>query len=151
MGQLKSTLQCSECKGTSVTFDPFWDICLPIPSLKQLKKLHVCSQFSLSLSLSLLVWLTTYTYHYGQIGIGRQTRNIKVLLLRSHVALLSIPGHLLSSLEWLYSRIHSGRSTRWWRKTGEFYHWRPLPTIYLAKFNLHLAGMCKLSQSSAVH
>ena len=49
MGQLKSTLQCSMCKGASITFDPFWDICLPIPSLKQLKKLHVCVLSLLSL------------------------------------------------------------------------------------------------------
>ena len=50
MGQLKSTLQCSVCKGASVTFDPFWDICLPIPPPKK-KKVHVCvSHASLSLS-----------------------------------------------------------------------------------------------------
>ena len=45
MGQLKSTLQCSVCKGASVTFDPFWDVCLPIP-----KKQHKVCSLSLSLS-----------------------------------------------------------------------------------------------------
>ena len=43
MGQLKSTLQCSVCRGASVTFDPFWDVCLPIPK-------KVWTLLSLSLS-----------------------------------------------------------------------------------------------------
>ncbi|XP_003747554.2 ubiquitin carboxyl-terminal hydrolase 2 [Galendromus occidentalis] len=30
VGQLKSTLKCSECGHKSVTFDPFWDLSLPI-------------------------------------------------------------------------------------------------------------------------
>lgn len=30
VGQLKSTLQCSTCGHKSVTFDPFWDLSLPI-------------------------------------------------------------------------------------------------------------------------
>eukprot|EP00795_Rhopilema_esculentum_P016842 gene16842-8313_t len=32
VGQLKSTLTCTECKYRSLTFDPFWDLSLPIPS-----------------------------------------------------------------------------------------------------------------------
>lgn len=32
VGQLKSTLRCTVCDNTSVTFDPFWDLSLPIPS-----------------------------------------------------------------------------------------------------------------------
>lgn len=31
VGQLKSTLECSTCGFKSVTFDPFWDLSLPIP------------------------------------------------------------------------------------------------------------------------
>ncbi|XP_031569756.1 ubiquitin carboxyl-terminal hydrolase 2-like isoform X2 [Actinia tenebrosa] len=31
VGQLKSTLKCTECGHKSVTFDPFWDLSLPIP------------------------------------------------------------------------------------------------------------------------
>ncbi|XP_071958603.1 ubiquitin carboxyl-terminal hydrolase 2-like [Antedon mediterranea] len=31
VGQLKSVLECSECNNRSVTFDPFWDLSLPIP------------------------------------------------------------------------------------------------------------------------
>jgi ubiquitin carboxyl-terminal hydrolase 2/21 len=30
MGQLKSTLVCEKCKQRSVTFDPFWDLSLPM-------------------------------------------------------------------------------------------------------------------------
>eukprot|EP00794_Sanderia_malayensis_P001241 gene1241-1368_t len=32
VGQLKSTLTCAECDYRSLTFDPFWDLSLPIPS-----------------------------------------------------------------------------------------------------------------------
>jgi len=32
VGQLKSTLRCSTCDYESVTFEPFWDLSLPIPS-----------------------------------------------------------------------------------------------------------------------
>ena len=32
VGQLKSTLQCTVCGHCSVTFDPFWDLSLPIPA-----------------------------------------------------------------------------------------------------------------------
>ncbi len=34
MGQLRSTLICDACKGASTTFDPFWDIALPIPKVR---------------------------------------------------------------------------------------------------------------------
>lgn len=33
VGQLKSTLTCTECRYRSLTFDPFWDLSLPIPSV----------------------------------------------------------------------------------------------------------------------
>lgn len=43
VGQLKSTLQCTVCGHCSVTFDPFWDLSLPIPSsAKGNVKLHHC-------------------------------------------------------------------------------------------------------------
>ncbi|XP_030764006.1 ubiquitin carboxyl-terminal hydrolase 2-like [Sitophilus oryzae] len=32
VGQLKSTLKCTFCGHCSVTFDPFWDLSLPLPS-----------------------------------------------------------------------------------------------------------------------
>lgn len=32
MGQLRSTLQCNHCNFASLTFDPFWDLSLPLPS-----------------------------------------------------------------------------------------------------------------------
>lgn len=35
MGQLKSTLKCQTCDHISVTFDPFWDLSLPIPSQRK--------------------------------------------------------------------------------------------------------------------
>nr|XP_039248536.1 ubiquitin carboxyl-terminal hydrolase 2-like isoform X1 [Styela clava] len=31
MGQLRSSLKCEECGNVSTTFDPFWDLSLPIP------------------------------------------------------------------------------------------------------------------------
>ena len=30
VGQLESALKCSECRNVSLTFDPFWDLSLPI-------------------------------------------------------------------------------------------------------------------------
>ena len=30
MGQFKSSLQCEVCKNVSLTFDPFWDMALPV-------------------------------------------------------------------------------------------------------------------------
>ncbi|XP_050663525.1 ubiquitin carboxyl-terminal hydrolase 2-like isoform X3 [Leptidea sinapis] len=44
MGQLKSTLRCTHCKHDSVTFDPFWDLSLPIPSRTGNLKLQQCLQ-----------------------------------------------------------------------------------------------------------
>lgn len=35
-GQFKSTLDCPKCKGTSVTFDPFSSIGLPVALMKDL-------------------------------------------------------------------------------------------------------------------
>ena len=32
VGQLKSTLRCSDCNHESVTFEPFWDLSLGIPT-----------------------------------------------------------------------------------------------------------------------
>lgn len=42
VGQLKSSLQCSYCSHTSVTFDPFWDLSLPIPNKSGTVKLNQC-------------------------------------------------------------------------------------------------------------
>ena len=33
VGQLKSTLKCTSCGYASVTFDPFWDLSLPLPKM----------------------------------------------------------------------------------------------------------------------
>ncbi|XP_063545593.1 uncharacterized protein LOC134753599 [Cydia strobilella] len=44
VGQLKSTLRCTHCKADSVTFDPFWDLSLPIPSRTGNLKLQQCLQ-----------------------------------------------------------------------------------------------------------
>lgn len=32
VGQLRSVLTCTHCNYKSVTFDPFWDLSLPIPT-----------------------------------------------------------------------------------------------------------------------
>ena len=42
VGQLKSSLKCSVCSHTSVTFDPFWDLSLPIPNKSGTVKLNQC-------------------------------------------------------------------------------------------------------------
>lgn len=42
VGQLKSTLRCTTCGHTSVTFDPFWDLSLPIPKSSGSVKLSHC-------------------------------------------------------------------------------------------------------------
>ncbi|XP_045769932.1 ubiquitin carboxyl-terminal hydrolase 15-like [Maniola jurtina] len=44
IGQLKSTLRCTHCHHDSVTFDPFWDLSLPIPSRTGNLKLQQCLQ-----------------------------------------------------------------------------------------------------------
>ncbi|XP_017869709.1 PREDICTED: ubiquitin carboxyl-terminal hydrolase 2 isoform X4 [Drosophila arizonae] len=41
VGQLKSTLKCTTCGNTSVTFDPFWDLSVPLPSSSRCK-LEAC-------------------------------------------------------------------------------------------------------------
>nr|CAI5844902.1 unnamed protein product [Callosobruchus analis] len=42
VGQLKSTLKCTFCGHSSVTFDPFWDLSLPIPQRTGLLRLSQC-------------------------------------------------------------------------------------------------------------
>ena len=42
VGQLKSTLRCQVCSHESVTFDPFWDLSLPIPSQTDQLRLQSC-------------------------------------------------------------------------------------------------------------
>ncbi|XP_065366467.1 ubiquitin carboxyl-terminal hydrolase Usp2 isoform X1 [Calliphora vicina] len=37
VGQLKSTLRCTTCGNCSVTFDPFWDLSVPLPSSSRCK------------------------------------------------------------------------------------------------------------------
>lgn len=46
VGQLKSTLRCTVCDNTSVTFDPFWDLSLPIPSNSRCKLSDCLDQFN---------------------------------------------------------------------------------------------------------
>ena len=40
VGQLKSELICQFCGYKSVTFDPFWDLSLPIPKVS--KTVFIC-------------------------------------------------------------------------------------------------------------
>ncbi|XP_058835833.1 ubiquitin carboxyl-terminal hydrolase 2 isoform X4 [Topomyia yanbarensis] len=42
VGLLRSTLKCTVCNGCSVTFDPFWDLSLPLPSTNSRCKLENC-------------------------------------------------------------------------------------------------------------
>ncbi|XP_023722638.1 ubiquitin carboxyl-terminal hydrolase 2 isoform X2 [Cryptotermes secundus] len=42
VGQLKSTLRCTACGHCSVTFDPFWDLSLPIPVRTGQVRLQQC-------------------------------------------------------------------------------------------------------------
>lgn len=42
VGQLKSTLRCTHCHHSSVTFDPFWDLSLPIPQKTGQLRLSQC-------------------------------------------------------------------------------------------------------------
>ncbi|KAL0281132.1 UNVERIFIED_CONTAM: hypothetical protein PYX00_002217 [Menopon gallinae] len=42
VGQLKSTLQCTVCGHCSVTFDPFWDLSLPMPNRNGQLRLSSC-------------------------------------------------------------------------------------------------------------
>ncbi|XP_071440759.1 ubiquitin carboxyl-terminal hydrolase 2-like isoform X2 [Hetaerina americana] len=42
VGQLKSTLRCTVCGHCSVTFDPFWDLSLPIPPRTGQVRLQQC-------------------------------------------------------------------------------------------------------------
>ncbi|GLH08471.1 Ubiquitin carboxyl-terminal hydrolase 2 [Gryllus bimaculatus] len=42
VGQLKSTLRCTVCGHCSVTFDPFWDLSLPIPTRTGQVRLQQC-------------------------------------------------------------------------------------------------------------
>ncbi|XP_028130007.1 ubiquitin carboxyl-terminal hydrolase 2 isoform X2 [Diabrotica virgifera virgifera] len=42
VGQLKSTLKCTHCGHCSVTFDPFWDLSLPIPQRTGQLRLSQC-------------------------------------------------------------------------------------------------------------
>lgn len=42
VGLLRSTLKCTYCNGASVTFDPFWDLSLPLPSTNSRCKLDDC-------------------------------------------------------------------------------------------------------------
>ncbi|XP_068160008.1 ubiquitin carboxyl-terminal hydrolase Usp2 isoform X1 [Drosophila tropicalis] len=42
VGQLKSTLKCTTCGNTSVTFDPFWDLSVPLPPSSSRCKLDAC-------------------------------------------------------------------------------------------------------------
>ncbi|XP_054714198.1 ubiquitin carboxyl-terminal hydrolase 2-like isoform X2 [Uloborus diversus] len=43
-GQLKSTLKCTVCNNESITYDPFWDLSLPIPEVSRSTSLRQCFQ-----------------------------------------------------------------------------------------------------------
>ncbi|KAF2885430.1 hypothetical protein ILUMI_20710 [Ignelater luminosus] len=45
VGQLKSTLRCTHCGHCSVTFDPFWDLSLPIPQRAGQLRLQQCLDY----------------------------------------------------------------------------------------------------------
>lgn len=45
VGQLKSTLKCTHCGHCSVTFDPFWDLSLPIPQKSGSVRLSQCLEY----------------------------------------------------------------------------------------------------------
>ncbi|KAK9876418.1 hypothetical protein WA026_012731 [Henosepilachna vigintioctopunctata] len=45
VGQLKSTLKCTFCGHCSVTFDPFWDLSLPIPTRTGQLRLSQCLEY----------------------------------------------------------------------------------------------------------
>ncbi|XP_065346160.1 ubiquitin carboxyl-terminal hydrolase 2-like isoform X5 [Cloeon dipterum] len=45
VGQLKSTLQCTVCGHCSVTFDPFWDLSLPIPPSERYGQVRLAQCF----------------------------------------------------------------------------------------------------------
>lgn len=45
VGQLKSTLRCTHCGHCSVTFDPFWDLSLPIPQKSGPVRLSQCLEY----------------------------------------------------------------------------------------------------------
>lgn len=51
MGQLKSTLTCDVCEESSVTFDPFWDLSVPIPKVLYIQ------------------WYNFYTCMYGKCDL----------------------------------------------------------------------------------
>ena len=55
MGQLRSTLICDTCKEASTTFDPFWDLALPIPK--------VCASQSYLKKLTYSHWLPSDNDH----------------------------------------------------------------------------------------
>jgi ubiquitin carboxyl-terminal hydrolase 2/21 len=45
VGQLKSTLTCTVCEHRSVTYDPFWDLSLPIPSRSKTEEVNITRCF----------------------------------------------------------------------------------------------------------
>jgi len=47
VGQLKSTLRCTVCGHCSVTFDPFWDLSLPIPASERHGQVRLSQCFDL--------------------------------------------------------------------------------------------------------
>jgi len=45
VGQLKSTLTCTVCEHRSVTYDPFWDLSLPIPTRTKMEDINITRCF----------------------------------------------------------------------------------------------------------
>lgn len=70
VGQLKSTLRCTHCGHCSVTFDPFWDLSLPIPQKAGPVKLSQCLEyFTREETLDgdeKPVRITNYQYHHNR-------------------------------------------------------------------------------------
>lgn len=63
VGQLCSSLKCDNCKNTSLTFDPFWELSVSLPKVRLLRYIHLLFQISLSplltsasLQYPLLIW-----------------------------------------------------------------------------------------------
>ncbi|GIY32273.1 ubiquitin carboxyl-terminal hydrolase 2 [Caerostris extrusa] len=53
-GQLKSTLKCMTCNNDSITYDPFWDLSLPVPELESSDGNNMCCNNILDTEILLL-------------------------------------------------------------------------------------------------
>ena len=70
VGQLKSTLTCQKCRNASVTFDPFWDLSLPIPKSSVFYPDHFafsCEQHSLPIKCIIVMVKSNRVFHNTSI------------------------------------------------------------------------------------